>query len=81
MIEALKQRIKRGTKIGEVLYPTAVGPHRSAYPQLDTKRMPVQPPALMPGGHIRQVMGRLDGEDFEYFHGAMMESEGASVAF
>jgi hypothetical protein len=31
----------------------------------------VQAPAFVPGGHIRQAVGRFEGELFENFHGIL----------
>jgi len=35
---------------------------------LEPERMPVQPAALVPGGYVRQAVGRLDVEGLGNFH-------------
>src|SRR5690606_4044312 len=76
MIEPFVQRRERLRQLAEVPDPAGLAPDRPAHPYLDAKRMAVQPPALVPGGHVRQIMGRLDAEYLEYLHDASNLSGG-----
>ena len=69
VIELIVERLERAPDIGEVQHPALARRHRAFDVHLDTERMAVQPAALVPFRHVRQVVRRFEGEYLENFHG------------
>lgn len=68
MVERFLNRLARGFDIAEIGYPAKLWVKRPRDVNADLKRVPMQPRALVPLGHIRQAMGGFNGEVLEDFH-------------
>ena len=69
MVELIEQRREGGLDIGKVHDPAEL---RIRFPfdmNLDAKRVPVQPGALVSRGYVGEPVGRLDLENFMDVHG------------
>ena len=68
MIELVAQRREVRIDFGEIHNPALFRVNGAAHVHLDPETVAVQPSALVPGRHIRQPMGRLEGEFPEDLH-------------
>lgn len=75
MIEFCVKRSECRLDIGEVEYPTRQRVNLSGYVNLDSKRVPVKPGALVPLWNVRQTMCRLEDKLFEDIHTLEMIQE------
>ena len=62
MVELVVDGLKGCAQIGKVHDPSVVLIHFAAQLNLDAKRMTMEARALVPCRHMRQSMGRFDGE-------------------
>jgi len=67
-ITHLRAALERGLHVGEIHHPAEMRVHGAAHVDLDAKRMPVHPRALVTGGHVRQPVRTLERERLENFH-------------
>lgn len=68
MIKALVQRFEDSLDFRKVPDPACIGINLAGQVNADTKRMPMQTPALVPFWNVRQTVCRLEGKLFEDFH-------------
>jgi hypothetical protein len=68
MIDAVEDRLKCRSHIGEIHHPACMRIDRAGDVQLDAKGVTVQSRALVPRLHVRQTMRGLDGERAENLH-------------
>ena len=79
MIELFVKRLKGPREIGEIHDPAGLLRHRSGNADFNPEGMSMQPAAFVVFRNVRQMMRRLDGEDFEYLHGNNRQYDRASL--
>ena len=68
MVELVEQRFERLLDVCVVHDPAELRIERSGDMDLDAERVPMQARALVPGGHVRKPVRRLDLEGFRNLH-------------
>lgn len=80
MIETIMDGLECCLELGKVHDPPCFRIDLALDMQLDTKAVAVQPRAFVPGRYLGQAVCRLQGEDLEYTHSAIVSRKRAGTA-